>query len=80
MTPEHNRFCNMLLDPPSGEEADVESLPVFDTGESLISFWRPSEAELAALLAGGLITLTIMGATHPPVLLDAIAPLKDAGP
>ncbi|CAN7326549.1 hypothetical protein LJR084_001894 [Variovorax sp. LjRoot84] len=32
----------------------------------VVSFWRPDAAELALLNAGGLVMLSIMGATMPP--------------
>ncbi len=40
------------------------------------SFWRPSDAERAAIAAGADVCLMCMGQTHPPVLLavDGIEP------
>ena len=34
---------------------------------SMISHWKPSPEELAALNAGGIVELAVHGAQHPPV-------------
>lgn len=36
---------------------------------AVVSYWRPSAEELAALKAGGIIALWVLGATMPPVSL-----------
>lgn len=41
--------------------------------------WMPTPDELAALIAGAPIMLTILGTGHPPVMLS-IGDLPEAGP
>jgi hypothetical protein len=41
---------------------------------ALVSYWKPSDNELAMLAAGGSIALTVLGVTMPPVML-AVDPL-----
>lgn len=36
---------------------------------AVVSYWRPSENELAILAAGGSIALTVLGVSMPPVML-----------
>ena len=43
---------------------EVEGLPVVK------SYWRPTPEELAALNAGGLVALSVVGTTMPPVALE----------
>jgi hypothetical protein len=47
---------------------EVEGMP------AVVSYWKPSENELAMLAAGGSIGLTVLGVTMPPVML-AVDPL-----
>ena len=35
------------------------------------SYWQPSPEELAILAAGGLVSLTVIGFGHQPVMLEA---------
>lgn len=35
----------------------------------MTSEWRPSEAEIAAIVAGSPIFLDVVGYSHPPVML-----------
>jgi hypothetical protein len=37
--------------------------------DAVVSYWKPSENELAMLAAGGSIALTVLGVTMPPVML-----------
>lgn len=32
-----------------------------------VSLWKPSQAELAALMKGGAVSIHIVGRSHPPV-------------
>lgn len=64
-----------------GESQGYIGLPLRDTlvnctvgGEgtpAMQSAWRPSADEVAALLRGGVIVLTVLGTSHPPVMLEA---------
>jgi len=41
---------------------------LYPNGEPVIlSYWRPSAADLAALNAGALLELAVAGGAHPPV-------------
>lgn len=42
----------------------VDGLPVVK------SYWRPTKEELSALNAGGLVALSVVGSTMPPVALE----------
>lgn len=43
---------------------------VIDGVNHMTSLWEPTPAELATLVAGGSVRLTILGNTHPPVMLE----------
>lgn len=51
-------------------------LEVMDDGVTpcWISAWLPTKEEQLAILAGGVVYLRIVGATHPPVFVWAEAP------
>jgi hypothetical protein len=40
----------------------------------MTSLWEPTPRELAALIAGGHVRLTILGCAHPPVMISAQEP------
>lgn len=40
----------------------------------MTSVWEPTPRELAELVAGGAVKLTIIGVIHPPVLLETQPP------
>lgn len=65
--------CNASLAPAEGDEDRVSALPVRFHSEqgvrAITSYWRPTEVELANLLAGGCVKLTVLG-RHPPVRLE----------
>jgi hypothetical protein len=64
-----------------GESQGYISLPLRDVlvnctvgGEgtpAMQSAWQPSADEVAMLLRGGVIVLTVLGTAHPPVMLEA---------
>ncbi|MFC3457241.1 hypothetical protein [Massilia haematophila] len=67
---------NAVLGAPAGWdqlELPCGALPVtrtqIDGLPAVVSFWRPTAAELAALNAGGSIELSVLGHTMPPVSL-----------
>lgn len=66
-----HRLCNDRLNPPKGQENQVSTLYIqrgaVDGYETCVSFWQPTEAELATLLAGGSVQLLVLGRTHPPL-------------
>lgn len=71
MTPFAHRLTNDSLAPAPGDEATVVTLPIqrgrLDGAKVVRSFWRPSDAELAVLVQGGVIALTVYGGTHAPL-------------
>lgn len=69
---EHPR-CNGSLGAPQGQEDSVDALPVLrghhEEWQSHVvqSFWQPDSEELAMLIAGGCVLLTVAGRTHAPL-------------
>lgn len=57
---------------PAGMEDQCSTLWVRALDGCLMSLWEPTPDELAALMDGGTVRLTIVGATHPPVALDVM--------
>lgn len=53
------------------------ALPVRVEGDVYHSAWEPTPAELAALIAGGYVVLTVVGG-QPPVALNVEMPAEDA--
>lgn len=78
MNPVDFKGRTILLGAPKGTPpGECESLPVRITpvpggtyGAQIQSYWKPDPGELAALIAGGHVRLTVHGAGHPPVWLD----------
>lgn len=68
--------CNDVLGAPTGATIEeCRALPirrgVYSDGTPVIqSFWRPTETELALLIRGEPLMLTILGHTHAPVLVE----------
>ncbi|NSX15986.1 hypothetical protein HTY52_18030 [Cupriavidus taiwanensis] len=68
---------NDVLGAPAGwnqRELPVSALPITRTNvagqPAVVSYWKPSAAELAALNAGGSVALWVIGQTMPPVALE----------
>lgn len=69
---------NMILKAPE-DMPDCETVPatlVFDsdTETRVLTFWRPTEEELAALNKGHSVCLHVFGRAHPPVSLTVEGP------
>lgn len=68
-------ICNHSLGAPSDMQEDCEVLPVYqyknEFGPWQVSFWRPSDAELAVLNSGGTIALHVRAGdrAHPVVAM-----------
>lgn len=45
---------------------------------SMVTEWRPTEAEIAALTEGGVIQVRLLGLLHPPIMVG-VAAAEDAG-
>lgn len=68
--------ANLIMTAPKGTESFCADLPVrrgYDgkTGSGYMqSAWKPTEVEIANILAGRPVILTIFGDTHPIVSLS----------
>lgn len=40
-----------------------------DGTPAVLSYWRPTEAEIALIVGGHPVRLSVLGATHPPLML-----------
>lgn len=80
MLPYPHPACNTALLKPEGmTEAQCRDLPILREPDAVSSFWKPDEAELAALNDGGLILLRVTGHTHPPLYVSVcLRPTCDA--
>ncbi len=65
---------NAVLGAPKGwqqDELSCDALPItrtdVDGKPAVVSFWRPSKAEVALIQAGGLIAVWAIGNTVPPM-------------
>lgn len=71
-----HRLCNAALAPAQGDEDSVDTLNVQQgtLGGAVVtrSFWKPSAEELAMLLSGGCVMLSVLSRTHAPLRLDTI--------
>ncbi len=65
---------------PSGKggKVAISELPITDTSlgdrHAIVSFWKPTEAELAQLAAGHVVSLWVLGVAMPPVALTVSPP------
>lgn len=65
---------NGVLGAPLGwdqQEMSCSALPItrvtIEGTPAMVSFWRPTAAELTQLNAGGTVALCVFGGIHPPV-------------
>lgn len=72
---------NAVLGAPAGwdqVQLPCSALPITRTecegAPAVVSYWKPSENELAILIGGGSVALWVIGTTMPPVML-AVDPL-----
>lgn len=71
---QHTSNNDVLLPPPGVPITDVCSLPItriqWSDGEhGVVSFWTPTPEELKLLAQGKPVRLSIIGKTHPPIML-----------
>jgi hypothetical protein len=67
----------IILRKPDGmTEEDCRDLHICRAGGYVWSFWTPNAEELAALVVGGSVALSIMGETHPPLSVHATLPTE----
>ncbi len=71
MAPVKTDSTNRMYRPPKDAEKDcIEDLPVtIDVNGVQHSFWQPTEVDIANILAGVPVRLSIMSKGHPPVAL-----------
>lgn len=71
----HHTNNDVLGAPKGWDQAQLPcgALPITRTEcegiPAVVSYWKPSENELAILVAGGSIALWVIGSTMPPVML-----------
>lgn len=66
-----------------GKAQGYHGLPVrdvvFEDGTpAMQSSWQPTPSEVAAIRAGAPLILTVLGSSHPPVLIE-VGQVPDAG-
>jgi hypothetical protein len=70
---QHSSNNRVLGAPPGWDQGELPcgALAITDAVQGdvpcVISFWRPDAEELAALNAGGLVYLSVVGRTMPPM-------------
>jgi hypothetical protein len=75
MNKHHHHTNNAVLCGPKGwsQGQPCSALPITRTEcdgiPAMVSYWKPSENELAILAGGGSIALWVIGSTMPPVML-----------
>ena len=62
--------ANFTFDPPAGM-GDCGTLRVLRSERAMKSLWMPTVAEREILASGGVVTLEVFGAGHPPVAVSA---------
>lgn len=73
MNPTQHPSNNDVLRAPPGVSIEqcrplaITRVAYEDGTPAVWSFWRPSEAEKAAIAAGATVRLSAIGQTHPPV-------------
>lgn len=73
MSPIQHPICNDILRRPEGTTEDqCADLPILRCDNSITSLWQPDAEELALIQAGAPILLTIIGQTHPPLLIHVL--------
>lgn len=73
MQPGEIRFATRTLGAPEGWDAEKNgecaTLPIRDRNGTMQSAWYPSIEEIAMMIAGRPVILTVWGSAHPPVSL-----------
>ena len=77
MIPKRIEGATRYLGAPVGWEPELDGecahLAIRDlalaTGNVMVSVWEPTPGELAALIAGAPVILTMAGSEHPPVMI-----------
>lgn len=75
MRPKHHPSNNDVLLPPAGATPEqvkpllITRVRYNDGMPGVWSFWQPSDAERQAIAAGASIQISVLGNTHPPLLV-----------
>jgi len=70
MIPVKTNQSNAVLKPAKGTEASVSPLPVARDPRSVTSTWQLTKDDVALINSnGGLISISIVGQTHPPLFM-----------
>lgn len=74
MRPAQHTSNNDVLGAPKGATVDeCQALPITRVVwpeqqlQGVVSYWRPTPAELQLLNGGAMVRLSVMGRTHPPL-------------
>lgn len=74
MSPGEIKFATRALGAPTGWDAskhgECDVLPIRDRDGTMQSAWYPSVEEIALLVAGRPVILTVWGSSHPPVSVN----------
>jgi len=74
MTPGRIQFATRALGAPANwnpeKQGECDSLQIRDRDGTMESAWYPTPDELAAIMAGRPVILTVWGTGHPPVSLN----------
>jgi hypothetical protein len=77
MTPGEIPFATRALGAPAGwdghRHGDCQVLPIRDRDGYMQSAWYPTEEEIALLVLGKPVVLTVWGTSHPPVSVNVEA-------
>ena len=71
---QHPTNNDVLGAPPGVPLDECNALPITrieysDGTPAVASYWRPTAPELALLVRGAAVRLTVLGRTHPPLML-----------
>lgn len=81
MNPIQHKSNNTLLSAPKGvKDEDCSALPTTriqfkfepnqpNPGEACVSYWKPTDNEIALLRQGNAVRVTVWGHTHAPIAL-----------
>lgn len=68
--------CENLLRAPEGFDhpviGKVEDIPCYIGQGVVMSVWRPTPEEAALLVGGGVLVLTVLGNSQPPISLGIL--------
>lgn len=73
--------ANLILNPPSGQEKNINPLYTHHFNGGFVSCWEITEEELEKIKAGERrVWLWVLGQSHPPVLVTSADPFAAKPP